>query len=70
MDEYLKGITEREPRAEKAPKEEWLASYNGFSIYEDSRLANGWIELRDEKGEVLARINNVKAVHVAKGRRI
>lgn len=68
-DEYLDGIMNREPKAELAPKPEWLASYSGFTIHENPHLANGWIELRNDKDEVIACIDNVKAIHIATRRR-
>lgn len=64
-DEYLEGIMNREPKAELAAKSEWLASYNGFIIHENPNLANGWIELRDHEGKIIAHIDNVKQIHIA-----
>lgn len=69
MGHYASEMNDPEPRAEQAPKEEWLASFNGFTVHQNPNLANGWIELRDENGDVIARVNNVKAIHVARHRR-
>lgn len=69
MDEYLEGIRNREPRAEQAPKPEWLASYSGFTVHRNPNLSNGWIELRNDKDEVIACIDNVKSIHLATSRR-
>lgn len=64
-DDYLDGIMNREPKPELAPKPEWLASYNGFTIHTNPHLANGWIELRDHDGKIIAHIDNVKQIHIA-----
>lgn len=51
---------------ELAPKEEWLASFGGFRVIEHPYLANGWIELRDEQGNPIARVGGVKSIMIAK----
>jgi len=54
---------------ELAPKPEWLGSFSGFTVHRNPDLANGWIELRNDRDEVIARIDNVKSIHLAGRRR-
>lgn len=64
-DEYLEGIMNREPRPEMIRKPEWLASYNGFSIYDDPTMAPGWVKFLDSEGRVIGMISDVGKIHIA-----
>jgi hypothetical protein len=55
-------------KLELAPKEEWVASYNGFPIYINPRLAPGWIEFRNAKGEIMGMISDVGGIYIAPNR--
>jgi len=57
------------PKPELKQKPEWLFCHAGFTIHTHPGLANGWIELHDEDGNVLASVNNVKAIYLARQRR-
>lgn len=65
MDEYLQGIMKRE---DTSSTREWLASFSGFRIVQDARIAKGCVELRNDDGEVIALIAGVAEVRLAQSR--
>lgn len=56
------------PKAELAPKPEWVGSFGGFPVYINPDLANGWVQFRDGKGRIIGMISDVGEIHVASRR--
>lgn len=49
-------------------KPEWQASYCGVSIYTDPNLSPNTIELRDDNGDIIARIFGARRVVISEKR--
>ena len=46
------------------PELKTAGSFNGFRIFYDPSLTQGWIEFRDADGRVIGRIDGVAAIHL------
>jgi hypothetical protein len=54
--------------AEVYPKPEWLASYGGFRIVLDPSLAPGWVQFRDDLGNIIGMISDVGEIRIARNK--
>jgi hypothetical protein len=57
------------PKPELKPKPEYLATWQGFKLYYDPELANGWVKLCDSRGNVLGMMSGVGQIYIAENSR-